>query len=711
MKRKTFFFFVITFILSYSVYADNGYDLWLRYEKIDNAKLKVQYAAQLKQLVFIRHSATIDIAVTELKTAMQKMLQLQLPENKTQTIENALIIGTSNDPLTAGIFTQNELLALGDEGYLIQTKKNKNKSAIVIAANKDIGLLYGVFKFLELLQTNKSINNISIKEVPQIKLRVLDHWDNLNGIIERGYAGSSIWDWQRLPGYIDPRYIDYARANASVGINGTVLNNVNAKAASLTKEYLIKTAALANVFRPYGIKVYLSARFSAPKEIGGLKTADPFDTAVIAWWKNKVNEIYRYIPDFGGFLVKANSEGQPGPGDYKCTHADGANMIARALAPHGGIVMWRAFVYENKKGQDRAMQAYNEFKPLDGKFDTNVVVQPKYGPIDFQPREAYHPLFGAMPQTPLMMEFQLTQEYFGFATHLVYLGTLLREYLQQDTYVKGKGTSIANIVAGKTDGHNLTGIAGVANIGSDVNWTGHPFAQSNWYAFGKFAWNPYSNDESVADDWIRMTFSNDPSFIEPVKKMMMQSREAAVNYMTPLGLNHIMNFATHYGPGPWYKDPNWDAWDYHHADSAGIGVDRTIGGSNAVSQYHQPLIDTFNNIKTVPENLLLWFHHVAWDYIMPSGNTLWVELVSHYYKGAADVMNMKINWDKIKGKIDDTRFQQVKQLLGQQSKEADWWRDACVLYFQTFSHKPLPSGYSIPKETLSYYKSIPFPGY
>ncbi|MCW3093823.1 MAG: Xylan alpha,2-glucuronidase [Ferruginibacter sp.] len=693
------------------VRGENGYDLWLRYEKINDVTLRTQYRSLLAQLVVGQQSPTIKVAKDELKMALQKMLQMQITETSNTGFPGSLIIGTLASPAIAKLSLAKELAALGEEGFFIRTVSAGNHTATVIAANKDIGVLYGVFRLLELMQTHQSIVSIAIKEIPQVKLRVLNHWDNLNGTIERGYAGGSIWNWQQLPGIIDRRYIDYARANASVGINGAVLNNVNANAKSLTKEYLIKTAALADALRPYGVKVYLTARFSAPKEIGGLKTADPLDAEVIKWWANKATEVYHYIPDFGGFLVKANSEGQPGPGDYKRTHADGANTIARALAPHGGVLMWRAFVYENKKGSDRAKQAYNEFQPLDGKFDKNVLLQPKYGPIDFQPREAYHPLFGAMPKTPLVMEFQLTQEYFGFATHLVYLGSLFKEYLQQDTYAKGEGSTIAKVISGELEEHALSGIAGVSNMGSDVNWTGHPFAQSNWYAFGKFAWNPGADESEVADNWVRMTFSNDQHFLRPVKKLMLGSRETAVDYMTPMGLNHIMNFATHYGPGPWYKDPNWDAWDYHHADSVGLGVDRTATGSNAIAQYYQPLSDSFGNIKTVPINLLLWFHHVPWDHIMPSGDSFWNELVMQYYKGVAEVKEMQLAWDRVEGMIDQNRFQQVKHLLTQQGREAEWWRDGCVLYFQSFSHKKLPAGCARPAHLLSYYKSIPFPGY
>ena len=420
---------------------------------------------------------------------------------------------------------------------------------------------------------------------------MLNHWDNLDRTVERGYAGFSLWDWHKLPDYLDPRYTDYARANASLGINGTVLTNVNANATSLLPEYLAKAAALAAVFRPYGIRVYLTARFSAPVEIGGLKTADPLDPVVAGWWKRKADEIYALIPDFGGFLVKANSEGQPGPQDYGRTHADGANMLADALAPHGGVVLWRAFVYSNDVPEDRAKQAYGEFQPLDGRFRPNVLVQVKNGPIDFQPREPFHPLFGAMPKTPLMMELQITKEYLGFATHLAFLGPLFEEALRADTHAKGEGSTVAKVIDGSLHGYATTGIAGVANVGTDRNWCGGVFACANWYAFGRLAWDHTLTSDRVADEWVRLTFGNDPALVAPVKEMMLGSREAVVDYMTPLGLVHLMAEGHHYGPGPWVstaRRADWNSVYYHRADANGIGFDRTASGSNAVAQYFPP---------------------------------------------------------------------------------------------------------------------------
>lgn len=692
------------------LHAENGYDLWLRYQKVDNSQLLNSYSKTLAKLNFPVNSATLTEAKKELQQGLDGLLDTNLPETDGIS-KGTLLVGTpASSKVLSGIHAiTNEISGLGDEGFLIKTLKVNGTPCTVIAARKDMGVMYGVFHFLRLLQTQSDIKELNITQMPKLQRRMLNHWDNLNGTIERGYAGYTLWDWQRLPGYIDPRYRDYARANASIGINGTVLNNVNANARSLTTEYLIKAAALADVFRPYGIRVYLTARFSAPKELRALNTADPLDPEVRQWWKDKVKEIYKYIPDFGGFLVKANSEGQPGPQDYKRTHADGANMMAEALEPYGGIVMWRAFVYENSRNVDRAGNGYEEFKPLDGKFNKNVFVQPKNGPIDFQPREPFHPLFGAMPQTPLMLEFQITQEYLGYATNLAYLGPLFEECLDADTYTKGKGTTVANVLEDYNRSHGISGIAGVANIGTDINWCGHLFGQSNWYAFGRMAWNPELSSEEVADEWLRMTFNNNTSFVNPIKEMMQQSRETVVNYRNPLGLNHIMNFATHYGPGPWYKDPHWDAKDYHKADETGIGVDRTSKGSNVVNQYAKPLAEILENLNTCPQKDLLWFHHLPWDYKMPSGKILWDELVAYYYKGVDEVRGMRKLWNSMEGKIDAERFNHVKQLLKVQEDEAIWWRDGCVLYFQTFSKRPIPSQYEHPQHTLEYYKRIPFP--
>ena len=712
MKRKiyknTSVLVLLLLVIVLNAHADNGYKLWLEYSKVTNKKEAELYRQKLGFLVFPAASATLKAAHAELLTGLNDMLSLK-PESSTTIINNqTLVVGTPQLLKSLAIPVPD---SIGNEGYLIKTSIINKKSCILIIAKTDIGVMYGVFNFLKLLQTHQSVIDLNISDHPHVTYRILDHWDNLNRSVERGYAGSSIWNWHKLPDFIDQRYIDYARANASVGINGSVVNNVNADALILSPAYLPKLQAFAGVFRSYGIKIYISVKFSSPVELGGLKTADPLDPEVKKWWADKINEIYTYIPDFGGLLVKANSEGQPGPQTYGRSHADGANMLADALAPHHGIVMWRAFVYDNKVPDDRFKQAYNEFKPFDGKFRNNVIIQVKNGPIDFQPREPFHPLFGAMPNTPLMMEFQLTQEYLGFSTHLVYEAPLFTECLGSDTYAHGKGSTVSKVITGGLNSKLITGIAGVANIGADINWCGHPFAQANWYAFGRLAWNPDLSPAAIADDWLRMTFTNDRGFVNPVKQLMLQSRENTVNYMTPLGLHHIMGVSTHYGPGPWVDQagrPDWNATYYHRADSAGIGFDRTNHGSDALSQYMPPVKENWENLATCPDEYLLWFHHIKWTYKMRSGNSLWNELVLHYYMGADSVKQMEATWAKMSGKIDAERFNEVNQLMGIQLTEALRWRDACVLYFQTFSKMPIESTYPKPEHPLSYYQDMKF---
>ena len=716
MSRLTYVFSLfliplLLFCINSSAQAD--YKLWLQYKKIQDSKLASEYKSKINGFFALGNSATIQVTSKELQSGLSSLLDTKIQTQQDINGENTLVFGSKsslNEDIIKNL--KNELDQVNNEGYIIKTFSLNNKNHILITGNTDIGVLYGVFNFLKLLQTNKSIENLNIVDSPKINIRMLNHWDNLNGTVERGYAGSSLWNWQKLPDFIDQRYIDYARANASIGINGTVLNNVNANALILTPQYLEKVEALANTFRPYGIKVYLTARFSAPIEIGGLKTADPYNAEVKNWWKEKAREIYKRIPDFGGFLVKANSEGQPGPQNYGRNHVDGANMLADALAPFGGIVMWRAFVYSEHDVNDRAKQAYSEFVPYDGQFRDNVIVQVKNGAIDFQPREPFHPMFGAMPKTPLMMEFQITQEYLGFSSHLMYLPKLYQEVLESDTFSKGKGSTVAKIIDGSLDNHKLTGIAGVANIGSDINWTGHPFAQANWYGFGRLAWNPHLDSETIADEWLRMTFSNDETFVNPIKEMMLKSREAVVNYMTPLGLHHIMNTGHHYGPGPWVSNltrPEWNPVYYHKADKNGIGFDRSKTGSNATAQYNKEVAQVFNDVKTCPEKDLLWFHHLSWDYKLKNGQTLWNGMALKYQEGVDEVATMQTTWNKMGNYMDKTRFKEVQMLLNIQYKEAKWWRDACLLYFQQFSGKELPKGVEKPTQTLEYFESLKFP--
>ena len=578
---------------------------------------------------------------------------------------------------------------LGNEGFRVY----RDKKGLVLSANNDLGLLYGSYA---LLRDNAAGKAIALREeTPAYNVRVLNHWDNLDGTIERGYWGHSIWNWDELPDVVSPRYREYARANASVGINGVVLNNVNASSKILSAEYLAKVAKIADVFRPYGIKVYLSANFAAPMQLGGLKTADPLEPEVAAWWKAKADEIYKLIPDFGGFLVKANSEGQPGPCDFDRTHAEGANMMARALKPHGGIVMWRAFVY-SPADADRAKQAYIEFQPLDGKFDDNVIVQIKNGPIDFQPREPYSPLFGAMPQTDQMVEFQVTQEYLGHSNHIAYLAPMWTEFFD---YVSPS---------------SLKAIAGVANVGNDTNWTGHPMAQANWYAFGRLAWNPQLSSEEIIDEWMPMTLNypeNTPKEVtDGLKKMMLDSREAVVDYMMPLGLHHLFAFGHHYGPEPWCDikggRPDWMPPYYHRADSAGLGFNRSSSGSNAVAQYPAQLAKKLDDINTCPEEFILWFHHVPWDFKMKSGATLWQELCNRYQSGVESVETMQRQWTAAKPYIDPELWNDVNERLMTQARDANWWREGCLLYFQQFSGMPIPDNVTPPVHTLDQLKGI-----
>ncbi|QXD14806.1 alpha-glucuronidase [Rhodocaloribacter litoris] len=691
--------------------GEDGYELWLRYRLVEDATLRAHYRTRLAEVVVAGETPTAAAVRRELRCGLRGLLGETVPEAGAVSRDGALVVGTpAASPLIAGLGL--DLDALGPEGYRLLDTTVDGRRLLVVAAATEVGTLYGTFHLLRLLQLHRHLDGLDVAAAPRVRHRVLNHWDNLDRTVERGYAGFSLWDWHKLPDYLDPRYTDYARANASLGINGTVLTNVNANALVLTPMYLEKAAALAGVFRPYGLRVYLTARFSAPIEIGGLATADPLDPAVRAWWRDKVAEIYRYIPDFGGFLVKANSEGQPGPQDYGRSHADGANMLAEALAPYDGIVMWRAFVYAADKPEDRVKQAYNEFVPLDGQFRDNVLVQVKNGPLDFQPREPFHPLFGAMPRTPLMMEFQITKEYLGFATHLVYLAPMWTEVLTADTYARGPGSTVARVVDGTLHGYTRTGIAGVANTGTDRNWTGSHFDQANWYAFGRLAWDHTLSPDTLAGEWIRLTFTHDPAFVRPVKQMMLGSREAAVNYMTPLGLAHLMGPGHHYGPAPWYDDApraDWTAVYYHRADTLGIGFDRTATGSNAVSQYFPPLDSIYGHLDTVPEKFLLWFHHVPWDHRMASGRTLWDELVHRYTAGVEAVRAMRATWRQLEGLIDARRYEQVAAFLRIQEKEARWWRDACVSYFQTFSRRPIPAGLEPPAHPLDHYRALRFP--
>lgn len=697
---------VLQLLIGATIQAEDGYRLWLRYDPLPKAWAD-NYRLRVNSVVVQSNSATLDAIRTELVNGCGGLLGSAVAAAESVDRDGALVVGTpKSSPLIASL--KWPLANLGAEGFQIRSVKLGARAVTVIAANSEIGALYGAFHFLRLLETQQPINNLNLSQKPRLQLRMLNHWDNLDGSIERGYAGQSLWNWRELPDKVDPRLRDYARANASIGINGTAINNVNSNSRSLSADYLRKAAAIADVFRPYGIKVFLSARFSAPIELGGLKTADPFDPEVAAWWKKKADEIYRVIPDFGGFLVKANSEGQPGPRTYNRNHVDGANMLAAAVAPHNGIVVWRAFVYDAKDGYDRAAAAYDNLQPFDGKFAPNVLLQVKNGPIDFQPREPFHPLFGAMPKTQLMPELQITQEYLGFSNHLVFLAPMWREFLDADTFAKGKGSTVTKIADGSLYQQKLTGIAGVANTGTDRNWSGHHFAQANWYCFGRLAWNPDLSSKQIAGEWIRATFTSDAKAVATLTRLILESHEAVVDYMTPLGLHHIMWGGHHYGPAPWWNKERRDDWNptyYHRADEKGLGFDRTSTGSNSVSQYFPPVRDRFADLRACPENLLVWFHHVPWDHRMKSGRIFWDELALHYQRGVDWMRTARKDWEALADVIDAERHEAVARKLAIQERDAIYWRDACLLYFQTFSKRPLPEGVEKSQKTLDEFKA------
>ena len=691
--------FILTVTSTSPAVAEDGYELWLRFRPVE-ASAAARYAPHLTSIVAGTPSPTATVAVTELRRGVAAMIG-RAPTSAARPHEGSVVVGT---PRSSAIIARLALPLeeLGSEGYCIRSMTIDGRRVLVIAANKDVGVLYGVFALLRRVQTRQSIDGLDLRERPAMPLRLLNHWDNLDRTVERGYSGSSLWDWHKLPGYKDPRYTDYARANASIGINATVLTNVNANAQVLTPHYLAKVAALADLFRPWGIRVFLTARFSAPIEIGGLKTADPLDPDVKRFWREKADQIYRSIPDFGGLLVKANSEGQPGPQDYGRSHTDGANMLADALAPHGGVVMWRAFVYTANPKEDRAKQAYSEFRPLDGAFRKNVILQVKNGPIDFQPREPFHPLFGQMRTTPTIMEAQITKEYLGFATHLAFLAPLWKEVLDARAEGGSSKATVASIVA------RNGGLAGVANIGTDRNWSGSHFDQANWFAFGRLAWDPTLSSRAIADEWARMTWGPNRAVVDPIVAMMMESREAVVDYMTPLGLHHLMASDHHYGPGPWVDDlerPDWNPVYYHRADEGGIGFDRTASGSNAIAQYAPHVARAFADTATVPENLLLWFHRVPWDFPMRSGRPLWDELIGRYDRGVATVSGFRRTWESLRGRVDADRHAQVEAFLAIQESEARWWRDASIAYWLSVAKRPLPAGVVPPAHDVSWYRS------
>ncbi len=646
MKHKLLFSLLLC-LTAVQASAEDGSRLWLRMAPVGQAKVICE-----------KQSPTLDIAVNELKTYFR-----------------GASVSLISDPESEGAY-------YGHDGFFIAGDS--------ILAATDLGLLYGTYELLRRQQLG--LDHHHVHTFPTFDLRLLNHWDNPDGTIERGYAGESIFRWFNLDHDL---LRQYARANASIGINGSVLNNVNASPKMLTADYLNEVKTIADILRPYGIRVYLSVNFASPMALGFTKTADPLNGKVRTWWKKKAQEIYRLIPDFGGFLVKANSEGQPGPGDYNRSHADGANMLADALKPFGGIVIWRCFVYgANHKGEDRVMQAVSEFKPLDGQFRPNVILQTKNGPLDFQPREPYSPIFDQITKTRNMAELQITQEYLGQSRHLVYLAPMWQEFfahiLPPSQFTPANMEPLPN-----TDNQPpLAGVAGVANIGNDKNWCGHHFSQANWYAFGRMAWDPSTSPEEIAEEWLALTFSDNYFFISSMLPVMMTSREACVNYMMPLGLHHIFKFDHHYGPEPdGFKADyplEWCPVYYHQADENGVGFDRTTGGTGAVNQYREPYASIYNNIDSCPEELLLWFHHVPWTHKMKSGRNLWEELCFKYNAGVTMVDRYVDEWSLVKNYVDRQRWNEVNDRLLHQQMNAREWRDTCLKYFQKFSHQSLP---------------------
>ena len=670
--------------------GEDGYKLWLRYAPPGDAAV-ARYRQTVRQIVVEGISATSEIIRDETSAATAAMLGATVPAATTGLQDHAVVVGTpASSPLIAGLRWDSDLTKAGPEGFIIRSAKISGRPVTVIASNGEIGALYGAFHFLRLMQTGRPIDKLDVTEKPKVQLRLLNQWDNVAGTIERGYGGRSLWKWNELPDKLDPRYTDFARVNAAIGVNGTVVNNVNADVRMLSPEYLKKLAALATVFRPYGVRTYLSIRFSSPVELGHLTTADPLDKTVADWWKAKADEIYGYIPDFGGFLVKANSEGQPGPKDYKRSHAEGANVIADALAPHKGNVIWRAFVYDEDVDADRTKRAYLEFTRLDGQFRANAVIQVKNGPLDFQPREPFHPLFGALKKTCAIAEVQATQEYMGQAKHLVYLGTMWQEFLDADTCSKGKGSTVGKTLDGSLQPASVTGMVSVTNPGDDRNWCGHHFSQSNWYAFGRLAWNHELTAKEIAEEWTRMTWTNDDKTVATIRDLMMGSRETYVNYTMPIGLHHMIG-GNHYAPMPWNAQgrPDWTAVYYNQASAQGIGFDRTKTGDKAVEQYFPPVCDMFNDLKTCPEIFLLWFHRCAWDYKMKSGKTLWEELCLHYNNGVNQVKVMQSTWQGLAGQIDPQRHKEVADKLAVQAADSATWRQQILNYFAGFSKMPI----------------------
>jgi alpha-glucuronidase len=688
-------FIAVAFALQAGIHAKDApvsSPLWLNYQALA-PDLQKQWSVVVQHVHAPGSSDILQNARNELIAASTKLTNRKVGSTEAIDQDGTVLLGTLaqlRDLLPATLEAKAE--ALKDGGFRLESAIVRGKKCTVIVSKDEAGVLYGTFHLIRLMQTAVPAAPLSHASEPAIELRMLNHWDNMSGDIERGYGGNSLWKWDQLPGHVNQQCHDYARFCASIGINGVVLNNVNADPKILRQDYLMKVAALAEVFRTWGIRTYLSVNFCSPihptgapgkpkrwRGVGNLDTADPADPAVRAWWTQKAAEIHALIPDFGGFLVKADSEGMPGPQHYKRTHLDGANMLADALAPIGGTLIWRAFVYG--RSDDRAMDACHEFKPLDGKFRDNVFLQVKNGPLDFQPREPFTPLFGAMPDTDLALELQIAKEYLGHATTLAYLGPMWTEILGSDTHAKGSGSTIAKVIDGSLHGRKKTCIAGVANTGDGDEWCGSIFNQANWYAYGRLAWNPRLGAEEIAEEWIRMTFQCDAPTRAAILKMMMRSYEAIVDYSMPMGLNLLCAYDGHYSPSPETR------MSFHKADAKGLGFDRTRQGSNYVGQYHSELQANFNDRDKTPLEYLLWFHHVPWDAKLSSGRTLWEELTFRYNRGVEKVDQMAETWQSLEGKVAQDIHASVMKKLLEEKDYARLWRDECVRYFSGFARR------------------------
>lgn len=684
-------FVILTILISSRLFAEDGYEAWLRYRPIEDKSLLNEYRGAAVCLNVQGDTPILKSAQKELCRGLAGLLGHEIGQSTGTTTGNGtIILGTAATlGSISGSVGKSELKQLGPDGYIIRPVLIGGHQELVIAGQTDRGTLYGVYQFLRLMQTHVPVNKWTRKETPANPLRLVNHWDNLNGTVERGYAGDSIFYWDQLP-KLDPRYEDYARLLASIGINGCVVNNVNTAKDGLqgwrllTTPWLPKLKALAGAMRPYGIRLYISVSFTSPVIIDKFKTADPLDPAVNKWWADKADEIYREIPDFGGFLVKADSEGEGGPLEYGRNHADGANMLAKALKPHQGTVIWRAFVYDVKNANDRAKQAYLNFKPLDGLLQDNVILQSKNGPMDFQVREPVSPVFSAMGKSNLMLELQITQEYTGHVTDLCYLVPQWKEYLEFDTYAKGEGSTLKKIVSGALDGRKSAGIAGVSNVGSDRNWTGHPLAQANLYGFGRLAWNPDLSSTAITEEWVQMAFGNDPTVVRTISEMLLNSWRTYENYTSPLGAGFMCREGDHFNP-----DPAKRAQKYHHSDTKGVGFDRTgQTGDGYAREYPQAVASRFESLATCPEDYLLFFHHLPYTYRLKSGKTLIQHIYDTHFDGVEQVKQMVDSWKTLEGRIDQERYQNVLDRLKMQIAHAELWRDAINTYYFQLSGIP-----------------------